>query len=375
MLTLVLQLYPSEAQHAVSAQVATAEPSRPGVDDHPFSLISHHWKGGQRFLPQLKRGGTCAVGFMERTGILLAIAVALFWGSADTVATFATRRQGTFVTTFISLVTSATVLVLFGPLAYARLSLSPVVFVQSAGLGLLTGVMAAVGYFSLYRGLQLGPLAIVSPVTAADGAVGAVLAVLFLHDFFSPWQFAMLALVFLGILGASTNIVEVRGIARAAGLAGLAAGGVRWGLLAMVTFGVMLFGIGLAAGKWGWYAPILWTRTFAALALFLFAALRCQRSRRPVRTSADSEQKPAPLHAYGVGLAVAVGLLETAGLLIYSFDTQFASTGLASAISSAWGIIPLLAGITIFRERPALYQVFGVALVLLGLFLLAIKPA
>src|SRR5260221_5559973 len=235
---------------------------------------------------------------MERSGILLAIAVALCWGSADTVATFATRRQGTFVTTFISLVTSATVLVLFGPLAYARLSLSPVVFVQSAGLGLLTGVMAAVGYFSLYRGLQLGPLAILSPVTAADGAVGAVLAVLFLHDFFSPWQFAMLALVFLGILGASTNIVEVRGIARASGLAGLAAGGVRWGLLAMVTFGVMLFGIGLAAGQWGWYAPILWTRTFAALALFLFAALRRKVSRRPVRPGAASEQKPAPLHAY-----------------------------------------------------------------------------
>ena len=37
--------------------------------------------------------------------------------------------------------------------------------------------------------------------------------------------------------------------------------------------------------------------------------------------------------------------------------------------------IPLLVGITIFRERPTLYQVFGVALVLLGLFLLAIKPA
>jgi len=312
---------------------------------------------------------------MERTGILLAIAVALFWGSADTVATFATRRQGTFVTTFISLVTSATVLVLFGPLAYARLSLSQVVFVQSAGLGLLTGVMAAVGYFSLYRGLQLGPLAIVSPVTAADGAVGAVLAVLFLHNFLSPWQFAMLALIFLGIIGASTNIAEVRGIARASGLAGLVTGGVRWGLLAMVTFGVMLFGIGLAAGKWGWYAPILWTRAFAALALFLLAALRRRGSRRPVHPGAASEQKPTPLHAYGVGLAMAVGLLETAGLLIYSFDTQLASTGLASAISSAWGIIPLLAGITIFRERPALYQVFGVALVLLGLFLLAIKPA
>src|SRR5689334_16840291 len=93
---------------------------------------------------------------VERTGILLAVAVALCWGSADTVATFATRRQGTFVTTFISLVTSATALVLFGPLAYARLSLSPAPFAQSAGLGLLTGVMAAVGYYSLYRGLMQG---------------------------------------------------------------------------------------------------------------------------------------------------------------------------------------------------------------------------
>jgi len=78
---------------------------------------------------------------------------------------------------------------------------------------------------------------------------------------------------------------------------------------------------------------------------------------------------------FGIGLAVVVGLLETAGLLIYSFDTQLASTGIASAISSSWGIIPLLAGITLFRERPALYQIFGVMLVLLGLFLLAIKPA
>ncbi len=312
---------------------------------------------------------------MERAGILLAIVVALFWGSADTVATFATRRQGTFVTTFTSLVTSVTVLVLFGSLAFVRLALSPEVFAQSAGLGLLTGIMAAVGYFSLYRGLELGPLAIVSPVTAADGAVGAVLAVLFLNELLNPWQIVMLVIIFLGILGASTNIVEVRGIVRSSGLTGLAKGGVRWGLLAMVTFGVMLFGIGLAAGKWGWYAPILWTRTFAALTLFLLAAFRRFRFRHSALAGTAPREKPASLRVHGIGLAVVVGLLETAGLLIYSFDTQLASTGIASAISSSWGIIPLFAGIIIFRERPVLYQVFGVMVVLLGLFLLSIKPA
>jgi drug/metabolite transporter (DMT)-like permease len=312
---------------------------------------------------------------VERTGVLLAVVVALCWGSADTVATFATRRQGTFATTFISLLTSVTLLVLFGLIAGARLALSAVIFMQSMGIGLLTGVMAAIGYFSLYRGLELGPLAIVSPVTAADGAVGAVLAVLILREFLSLWQIAMLVLIFLGIIAASTNLREVYGIVRTSGLAGLVTGGVRWGLLAMLAFGVMLFGIGLAAGQWGWYVPIFWTRTFAALSLFLIAVLRRFRPWRFIPGSAIPEKKPEMLHGAGIGLAVVVGLFETTGLLIYSLDTQLATTGIASAISSAWGIIPLLAGITLFRERPAFYQILGVVLVLFGLFLLAIKPA
>lgn len=312
---------------------------------------------------------------VERAGILLAIVVALCWGSADTVATFAARRQGTFATTFISLVASVTVLLLFGVFAFTRLALAPAVFVQSAGLGLLTGLMAAVGYFSLYRGLELGPLAIVSPVTAADGAIGAVLAVLFLHEQLSIWQLSLLAMIFLGIFCASTNLMEVRGVVRTSGIAGLAKGGVRWGLLAMLTFGVMLFGIGLASGKWGWYAPILWTRVFAALALLLLATWRRLLSLRSTRARSDPAGTPVPLRMSGIGLAVIVGVLETIGLLVYSFDTQLASTGLASALSSSWGILPLVAGITFFQERPAVYQLFGVLLVLAGLFLLSIKPS
>jgi len=312
---------------------------------------------------------------VERAGIILAVVVAICWGSADTVATFAARRQGTFVTTFISLVVSVILLVLFGSLAFKQLALTPIVFLQSAGVGLLTGLMAAVGYFSLYRGLELGPVSIVSPVTAADGAVGAVLAVLFLHEHLSIWQLSMLAVIFLGIFCASTNLAEVQGILRTAGIAGLAKGGVRWGLLAMLTFGVMLFGIGLGSSEWGWYPPIFWTRAFAALALLLVATWQRLRSRRYTIAGADLARSPSSMHVFGIGLAAVVGLLETIGLLVYSFDTQLASTGLAAAISSSWGILPLVAGISIFHERPVAYQLSGVALVLTGLFLLAIKPA
>ena len=161
---------------------------------------------------------------------------------------------------------------------------------------------------------------------------------------------------------------------RSSGVAVLVMGGTRWGLLAMVTFGMMLFGIGLAAGMSGWFAPIFWTRTYATLTLFIFAAIRHYLRGHLSRLVTVPAEKQASLQTFGVGLAVIVGLLETAGLLLYSFDTQLASTGIASAISSSWGIIPMLAGLTLFRERPMLYQTLGALLVLLGLCLLAIKP-
>lgn len=312
---------------------------------------------------------------MERAGVVLGVVVAICWGSADTVATFAARRIGTFATTFISLIVSVVVLVLFGLLAFARLALTPTAFVQSAGIGLLIGLMAAIGYFSLYRGLELGPVAIVSPVVAADGAVGAVLAILLLHEHVSAWELGMLVIIFLGIMCASTNLTEVRGLLRSAGPAGLARGGVRWGLLATGAFGLMLFGIGLASGLWGWFPPIFWTRVFAALAMLVGVTLRRLWSRRTGESRSDHNETPFSPGLLAPGLAAVVGLFEIAGLLVYSFDTQLASTGLAAAISSCFGIIPLVAGITIFRERPVALQLFGVFLVIAGLFLLAIKPA
>jgi drug/metabolite transporter (DMT)-like permease len=143
----------------------------------------------------------------------------------------------------------------------------------------------------------------------------------------------------------------------------------------MLTFGVMLFGIGLGSSEWGWYPPIFWTRAFAALALLLVATWQRLRSRHSTITGADLARRPNSKRMFGIGLAAVVGLLETIGLLVYSFDTQLASTGLAAAVSSSWGILPLVAGISIFHERPVAYQLLGVALVLTGLFLLAIKPA
>ena len=317
---------------------------------------------------------------MERIGILLGVVVAICWGSADTVATFASRRTGTFVTTMTSLLVSVVVLTAFGLFAFAALPLTPQAIIMSAPIGLLTGVMAAIGYFSLYRGLELGPLAIVSPVVAADGAVAAILAFVLLREPINGWQIALLVCILCGIFFASTNLTELRTVFRTSGSAALVKGGPRWGLLAMSAFGIMLFGIGLSAQSSGWFLPIFWTRCFAALTLAAvgMGQRRWQRRQLSAPGKIPDSSHEAPLSRSivraGIGLAIIVGLFETTGLLVYSVDTQIAATGIAAAISSSFGLIPLLAGITIFRERPKLNQVAGVLLVIVGLALLAIKP-
>jgi drug/metabolite transporter (DMT)-like permease len=142
---------------------------------------------------------------MARIGVGLALIVALCWGSADIVATVAARHQGTFVTTLLSLIVSSTVLMAFGLFTLPQLQVengfSPAP--SELGLALLAGMLTAVVYFSLYRGLELGPLAIVSPITASDGVVGALLAVAFLHNSLSFWQAGMMLAVFVGLICAS----------------------------------------------------------------------------------------------------------------------------------------------------------------------------
>jgi len=320
---------------------------------------------------------------VERIGIFLAIAVAICWGSADTTATFASRRLGTFTTTMISLLVSVVTLILFALLFSTRLSLSPALpaLLASVPVGLLSGVMAAIGYFSLYRGLELGPVAIVSPVVAADGAFAAVLAIPLLHERVSLWQVGLLLCIFCGIFFASTDLAELRKLLSTAGSPSLLKGGPRWGLLAMAAFGIMLFSIGASAQSVGWFLPILWTRCFAALTLAAFGLWQRFRFARVSSTSLSASPssigeeaiKPSLL-SIGLVLAIGVGLFETTGLLVYSIATRLAATGIAAAISSSFGLIPLLVGLTFLRERPKAHQLVGVALVTIGLALLAIKP-
>lgn len=310
-------------------------------------------------------------------GILLAVGSAVLCGWADVCAAQSAKRLGAVTTTFLALVTGVLAFVLLGMHCFPSLGLTVQALVGSLPFGLGVGALAALGYSSGYRGLSLGPLAIVGPIVGTDGAVAGGLCILLLHERVDMWQAATLAAVLLGILLASASWKDLTGLRRPTERKAFSWRGVPWGLLSAVCFGAMLFALAAGSHTRGWYLSLLWSRLFAAV--LLAAAVGRQWLRQWRRPLADGE-RPGREHRFrlkaGPWLAVGGGVCETAGLALFSLGAQTAAApAIVSMVASTFTLIPVVFGVLCLSERPAANQWLGISLVVVGVILLGITLA
>src|ERR671924_242732 len=118
------------------------------------------------------------------SGVVLGASAALCWGVVDVAIALLARRAPFVSVTFV--VQSASVAML-AALAIA-LGDAPDL---SAGQWVAVTALGPIGtgaYLAFYRALQLGPIALVSPIASANGAVVVVLAVVLLGDTLSATQ-------------------------------------------------------------------------------------------------------------------------------------------------------------------------------------------
>ncbi len=307
---------------------------------------------------------------MALYGILIGLSGALCWGMADILATIVLRRVGILTTLFFSHLWALPLLFVFLALVWGPLALTQQALLQSLPLGLVIGLLTAAGYFAFYRGLELGPVAIVSPLISVDGAVTALLALLILHESFGIWQGWALVILFLGIILASLDSTSPLAFFKTLGTSSIAKGGTRWALIAVILFSFSLFGIGLATTSVGWFLPIFWMRIFSTLTIAcvqLWQYIRVRSHTFLMKHAKDTRSSSWPP---GIGLAALVGMLDSGGLLLYSFDTHVIATGIAAGIVSCFVLLPLLFGIIVLHERLAKHQALGISLVLIGLIVL-----
>ncbi len=302
--------------------------------------------------------------------ILLGLGTAFCYGSADVLATIVSRRLGILTTLFLSHLLGLPFMFIFLAFAWKPLALTPQALLQSLPLGLVLGMLVTIGYFAFYRGLELGPLAIVSPITSIDGAITVLLAVLIFHESLDTLKIVALLILFLGIVFVSLEGTSPLAFLRTLRMGTFAKGGTRWAFVAMIAFGLTLFGISIATKAVSWLVPIFWLRIFSTLTITsirLWQYLQSRSNMLSMTYKGDDVQVNWPLD---IGLAMLIGTLDSGALLLYSFNTRFATTSIAAAVGSCFVLFPLFFGTIVLHERLARHQLLGIGLVLSGLVLL-----
>ncbi len=287
--------------------------------------------------------------------MIFGLGAALSWGVADYGAAVSGRRIGSFATVVTAQVTGA-------------LIVSAIVIVSGADLSRLGGVLRWLGpncmltasaYLSLYRGLELGPIAVVSPLLASYAVVPVFLAVALLGESLTPIVGAGIVVTILGAVLTSTDLRALRAGTRRSPT------GLRWAAASAVLFGLSTYVLGWASQRAGWL-PALWlSRTSTtALLLILAGAATARRPRTGERTLSARRALTA---------AATVGLIDLAGAVLYARGAELGLISIVTAASATYPLIPVTAGLVFLRERPAPNQLFGVLLVVGGLLAVGLR--
>jgi drug/metabolite transporter (DMT)-like permease len=229
-------------------------------------------------------------------------------------------------------------------------STPPVVIAWMAG----NGIIAAAAYLLLYRALELGPVALVSPVVAAYAVITIALAVTFLGE-------SLPGIVTIGafttVVGVVLTSTDLRKIGRPSPIGRT---GLRYAIASMALFGVATFLLGRYAKEVGWLPAITLSRAFSTASLVGVAVF--VGGARPAR--GDGSVIPA------VAGAALIGVIDVLGGAAYARGTELGYLSIVSAASATFPLIPVVGGIILLRERPAASQLAGIALVVGGLLLL-----
>jgi drug/metabolite transporter (DMT)-like permease len=287
--------------------------------------------------------------------VIYGLAAALGWGLSDLWAAMSGRRIGSGRTVVVAQVTAAVLVTVLLLIWRPDLSGIPKVapwLVPNAFLG-------AAAFATLYKGLQLGPIAVVSPVLASYAVVPVLLSVVLLGETLGGWEVVGVVVTIAGAALTSTDPKALRAGTRTR------PAGLPWAIVSTLLFGVATYVMGWAAKEAG-FLPSLWFGRLTMTSVFLVAAYAIWFRSRSTGRARD------PVAPSMFRLAVLVGVMELVGTISYARGAEVGLVSIVTAASATYPLIPVLGGVVLLHERPVTTQYLGIAMVIGGLLLLGL---
>jgi drug/metabolite transporter (DMT)-like permease len=273
---------------------------------------------------------------------LLALSGALLWGVGDFLGGFASRRV-----TVLAVLAISQAVGLAGVVVWLLLAGDPFPGVVELLPAVGAGIAGIVGLGALYRGLAIGAMGIVAPISAA-GPVVPLAADLAQGVVPTALQWLGVALVIVGIVTLSREPTSATGTRVAAGV-GLA-------LLAAAGFGAFWVGLDASTDESVPWAVAAVRSTSVALAL------------AAVLLTSTSLRAPASLLLVIAG----VGVFDTSANVAVAAASTEGAIGIVAVLSALYPVVTVLLARLVLRERLSVARRAGGVVALAGAALVAV---
>lgn len=271
--------------------------------------------------------------------VALGLLSALVYGSADFVGGVAARRIGALRVTAVGAVSGLALLLLALPVVGGAWTTAAV------GWGALSGVVGSVAVFLLYACLAIGPMSILSPLTAVVSAIVPLTWGLIGGDRFAPIGYLALGVALIAVV--LVGFVPERGAVRPSGRALLMAVG------AGVFIGAFLILLDQTPADSG-VVPLIANRAVNGAIMWTVVAIVVLRAR--ARTGGDRFTRS------GTGLAAASGVLDASANVLILIGLRAGDLSTMSVLVALYPAGTILLAALVLRERIAPVQWVGLAL-------------
>jgi drug/metabolite transporter (DMT)-like permease len=291
----------------------------------------------------------------------VALVGALIYGAADFFGGLAARRLRAIVVTVMSALSGMIVLILAGLVVHGDLGEGDLAW------GVLAGLFGAAAVGLLYACLAIGPMSILSPLTAVVAAVAPMLWGLLVYgERLTPVGYAglgvaVVAVILVGFIpGEKVVRPSLRGIVMAIG-AGLAIGG----FLIVIDQTTSTSGLLPLVASRGTTAVV----TAVVIAVIALIAARTRRPGASIFLVPAVASSPSATSAWW--LAIACGAVDAAANALALFALRLGELSIVSALTALYPAGTILLAAVVLRERVAAVQWVGLALALTAGALLA----
>ena len=228
---------------------------------------------------------------------------------------------------------------------YASIDIFSLVFI------IVFSFFQLIGIHSMMKGVQVGEVSLVSPISASSTVVTVVLSVIFLSEKLSKLRLIGIIFAILGTILISTDLGKIKKNRNTKG--------VKEAIIALFSFGIYLFIIGFVSKGLTIVSLIATTRIITSAYVCIFAWMK----KGVIKISEYKQFK---------WKFISLFLLYNFGFWGYQIGVSLDQVSLVAPVSSLNPAITIFLAVIFLKEKLITNQKFGVLFVLSGLFMLGL---